>query len=89
MESSLELLDQLDAAKAEEVELQQALSWASVLSTRADVEQYAFQINERGPQLREQAQTDLEESKSSHTYLEAENASKVKFPSLSPMINSR
>ena len=77
LEDGIQLLNELDAAKDEEVELQQALCWASVMATEAKIATYSKHINEKGPELRAQAEADQEAAKQEKERLEEENAAKV------------
>lgn len=77
LENGLETLDRLEESRNEEMRLQQALGWATVMSTRAEVEKYTMQLEEKGPGLQEQALRDQEEAKQERDRLEEENKSKV------------
>lgn len=73
----MESLKELDEAKAEESVLQQALSWAAVISTRAEIKRLEQQLDVSAPQARSLAETEMEEAMAQLKQLENNVAQQV------------
>lgn len=62
LESTVETLQELDEDKNDEVSLQQALGWASVAASRAEVTRLDRQLSVSAPQARSLAEAEQEEA---------------------------
>ncbi len=62
METTVETLRELDEDKSDEVSLQQALGWASVAASRAEISRLDKQLSVSAPQARAMADVEQEEA---------------------------
>ena len=77
LEQAVETLQELDECKVEEELFQQALGWAAVASSRAEIERLDKQLNLTAPQAKAMADAEKEQAEGQLKHLETSIAQQV------------
>ena len=75
----METLQELDEDKTDEVSLQQALGWASVTASRAEISRLDCQLSVSAPQARSLAEAEQEEAAAQLRQLETSVVQQVRL----------